>query len=287
MRAAGWAATLAVAVTGCAQILGLDPTERSDGGGLCAADLECTGADRVVCGRLVDAATEQPLAAFGATGAACAPGATDGPCAFTISGVQAPELFAGGGTPVPTVYHDDCGRFRIEGMTGEDLAITAVPGNGAEIFYRSVARTILYTDTGTVEDVAIPMVSEALITGWETPAPAGTDVGDGFLLRFRNGGDLIQRITVRVDNTQIPDPPATPFALYFAGSRPFETVVDAGDGAALRTETGPTGTAFLQPDGTAPFSIGGTRPGSQCDSAAVGMINAVPGFLVWVELINC
>jgi hypothetical protein len=282
------ALALALAASGCAQVLGLDPTERRDGGGLCAVDLECTGADRTVCGRLIDAITEQPFAAPGATGAACVPGATDGPCAFTIGGVAASELFLGGGAPVPSVYHDDCGRFRIEAMAGDDLAVTAVPGNGAELLYRSVARTILYTDTGTVEDVAVPMISEAQVTVWETQAPAGTEVTDGFLLRFRNGGDLIQRITVRVDANQIPDPPATPYALYFAGAQPFATVIEgAGDASALRGETGPTGTAYLQPDGAAAFSVGGTRPGSQCDSAAVGMINSVPGFLVWVELINC
>lgn len=277
------------AAAGCAQVLGLDPTERRDGGGLCAVDLECAGApERAVCGRLIDGTTQLPFAALGATGAACAPGATDGPCAFTVSGLSAGELFLGGGSPVPAVSLDDCGRFRIDGLAGTDLAVTAVPGNGAELLYRSVARTILYTDTGNVDDIEVPMISEALIAGWETQAPAGTDVGDGILLRFRNGQNLMQRVTVRVNSNQVMDPPAVPYGLYFAGPNPYETVVEAGgDGPVLKTETGPTGTAFLMPASATPFTIGGTRTGSQCDSAAVGMINPVAGFLVWVELINC
>lgn len=83
------------------------------GGGGCSAPLACptpAAGTQTLCGQIYDFATDTPFAATGATGAQCAAGATEGPCALGILAVNpGPQtLFKTG-----AVYIDDCGRYRV------------------------------------------------------------------------------------------------------------------------------------------------------------------------------
>jgi hypothetical protein len=275
-------AAAAAMTGGCAQILGLEETERRDGGGgVCAEDITCSGAaDRAVCGRLVDAASRAPFAAAGAMGAACAPGAADGPCAFAVAGLAANDLWAGMGTPVAATV-DDCGRFRVEGLTGAALAIIADPIAPADATYRRTASTVLYNMTGSVDGLEVPVVTNERVTAWETPA--GVTIAGGFLVKFRLGATPSADFVAKIDTVPVGVPPATPFALYFDGATPYDVVTDMG--GALRTTSGPSGTALVVPASTSPFSLGGTKPGKNCTE--VGGLQLQTDRLVSVELTNC
>jgi len=278
-----------VGATGCAQILGLDSTDRRDagGGGACAQDLQCDmNADRAVCGRLVDAVTQAPFAATAATGALCVAGtATEGPCTFVIVGESADDLFAGTGNPITATTLDDCGRFRVEGLTGAALAIVAEPITPADAVYRRVAATVLYNGAGPIDGLEVPVVTQAVVTGWESMT-AGATLPDGILALFRIGGAPSEGVVAKIDTIEVGVYPAMPFALYFDGASPFETITETdGDGPRLRTATGPTGTAVLVPKDDNPFILGGDRPGKNCTE--LDGIRRVANTLVYIELTNC
>jgi hypothetical protein len=283
------AALLAAALlAGCAQVLGLDSTDRRDAegpplpdGGVCSAELACAaGAERAVCGRLVDAVTQQPLVAPGATGAACVQSA-DGPCAFAVAGLSADELFTGTGAPIAGTV-DDCGRYRVEGVAGERLAVTATPIAPADAVYRRSASTVLYNAAGNVDGLEVPIVPIATIAGWE--AEAALAIPEALLVKFRLGTTPSAGFVAKIDTVPVALPPTPPFAVYFHGANPFETIVDPGAGA-LRADSGETGTAALVPASTAAFSLGGAKPGKNCTEVAG--IQLVPALLVYVELMNC
>jgi hypothetical protein len=90
------------------------------GGGGCGAKLPCptpTDGKQTICGQIYDFETDQPFAQPDATGAACAPNATSGPCTLGIKAFDA-AAFVGNPTgtqPLTTdpVFIDDCGRYRV------------------------------------------------------------------------------------------------------------------------------------------------------------------------------
>ena len=282
---AALAIALAVGAASCAQVLGLDPTERRDGGGVCAVELPncAAGADRTLCGQLV-LPSGAPFAVPGATGATtCAPGATDGPCAFSVQAMTTSELFSTPMAPV-TATVDDCGRFRVEGVVGERLAVVATPVAPADTLYKRSARVILMTPTGPVEDIAVPIVSLAQLTIWETEMMAAAGVlPQGFLVNTRISSSPSADVALRVNGAPLAAVPTVPFAVYFAGATPYGTLADP---AGLRTTTGPSGTAVLvRGTDATPFTLGGAKGGSTCIDVQ-GLAHVLDTF-VSVDLTDC
>jgi hypothetical protein len=94
------------------------------GGGGCSAPFACpapaTG-KQTVCGQIYDFETNTPFAQTGATGAACSPGATSGPCALGIVAYDAIMFGMNPATAQPLATGgfeiDDCGRYRVKDIT--------------------------------------------------------------------------------------------------------------------------------------------------------------------------
>jgi hypothetical protein len=279
-------AVAALAAGGCAQILGLDDTQRRDasGPGVCDQPIDCSGAGmRAICGVLVDAVTEQPFQRAGATGAACSPADTDGPCGFDVSGADGAtedELFSTIETVTPATVVDDCGRFRIEGLTGERLAVVAKPADPA---FRQVIRGVLHNDLEpTITGVDVVVVTSSLVSTWETQS--GQTIPEALLIRFRNGGTDIRDVVAKINTVMVPLPPAVPYALYFGGPNQFETVLDPVSGS-LQDRSGSTGTGLVFPVDTNPFTLGGSQPGKNC--LEISGLRRIVGALVWVDLTDC
>ena len=211
-------------LAGCAQILGLDDTKRrdADGPNTCDQPLDCSSAGmRAVCGQLIDAVTEQPFQRIGATGAVCQAGETDGPCGFAIAGAGGAtedELFNTIDTTVAATLVDDCGRFKIENLTGERLAVIATPVAPADGTFRKVIRGVLHNDLDpTITGITVVVVPHSLVADWETQS-SGASIPEGLLLQFRNGTSRIRNAVAKINTTEVPLPPASPFALYFGGA---------------------------------------------------------------------
>jgi hypothetical protein len=283
------AALAALAAGGCAQILGLDDTQRRDasGPGVCDQPIDCTGAGmRAICGQLVDAVTGQAFQRVGATGAACLPTDTDGPCGFAIAGADGAdenELFSTIDTTTPATVVDDCGRFKIEALTGERLAVVATPVAPADGTYRKVIRGVLHNDLEPViTGVDVVVVRHSLVTDWETQS--GQTIPEALLLLFRSGNTLIRDVVSKINTVQVPLPPAVPYALYFGGPNPFETVLDPVSGG-LQARSGATGTGLVFPVDTNPFTLGGSQPGKNC--LEISGVRRIVAALVWIDLTDC
>lgn len=286
------AAAAAIGLAGCAQILGLDDTQhrQGDASQLCTERLDCTGAtERAICGQLVDAVTQQPFQRLGATGALCQPTDTDGPCGFTIGGVGAAtdaDLFNVFDTATPATLVDDCGRFKIEGLSGAKLAVVATPVSSAAGAFRKVIRVVLYNTLAPVVDaIDTVVVRDELVTGtWNVQS--GQTITDGLLVEFRAGQTKIEGVVGTIGSLAVPLPPAVPYSLYFAGPNPFESMIDPGTGM-LQADSGPTGTGLVVPVDGNPIDLSGLRSagGGVCDKI-VG-VRRTPGALVWIDLNNC
>ena len=276
---------------GCAQILGLDDTQRRDasGPGVCDQPIDCSSATmRAICGQLVDAVTEQPFQRIGATGALCLPTDTDGPCGFAIAGVAAAsddELFSTFDTSTPATVLDDCGRFKIEGLTGPKLAVVATPVPPADATFRKVIRVILYnTLEPQVTAIDVVVVADSLVTTWDTQS--GQTTTDALLVKFRAGQQRIAGVQATIGSVAVPLPPAVPYSLYFGGPNQFESLIDPTSGA-LQTDSGTSGTGLVVPVDGSPITLSGLRTAGGGTCNGISGVRRTPGALVWIDLTDC
>ncbi|MBL9019131.1 MAG: hypothetical protein JNL83_33390 [Myxococcales bacterium] len=97
------------------------------GGGGCASPLPCpapSAGKQTICGQLYNLEDNEKYAQMtpAPSGAKCTPGgATDGPCALSITAYDAIQFGTNPMTAVPLavgdVYLDDCGRYRVTDIT--------------------------------------------------------------------------------------------------------------------------------------------------------------------------
>jgi hypothetical protein len=241
---------------------------------------------RAVCGQLVDAVTGAPFQRAGATGATCQATDTDGPCGFAIAGAGGDSedaLFTSLDLTTAATLVDDCGRFKIENLTGSRLAVVATPVAPADATYRKVVRAILYNEFApTINGIDVVVVPHSLVMNWETQSTQ--TIPEALLVFFRNGSNPIRNVKAKINTVEVPLPPAAPFALYFGGPNPFETVLDPSTGG-LQAASGSTGTGLVLPVDTGAITLSGSQVGGQC--LAIPNVRRVPGALVWLDLTDC
>ena len=94
------------------------------GGGGCSAAFACpapAAGKQTICGQIYNFEDNSLYQGPNPSGAKCMPGATDGPCALSITAYDAIQFGTNPATAQPLavdeVYLDDCGRYRITNIT--------------------------------------------------------------------------------------------------------------------------------------------------------------------------
>ncbi len=295
------AVAAAVLATGCPQLLGLDDTRfeptvdaEPDGPGSTDAPSVCDGAPacvattgRSTCGQLMGTGdlAGLPLRAPSPTGAQCLPNG-EGPCAFTLEGVDYAQLGVAG-VPVSTPGSlDDCGRFVIPDMDPAiDVAVVVMAAG-----YLPTITVVNRAENavGTDRDVVALAVTQATVDSWELqtgadPAPA---MEEGYLFQLRAFGSGAPLPGVQIaeeDLTPFMQQPLAaigtpPWAVYF-GAKPFD-VVDSG---ATDEGSRASGTAYAAVNRT-PVRLDGQRVGRRCTARD---LHGVAGVLQLVTLVDC
>jgi hypothetical protein len=224
------------------------------GGGGCGAALACptpTDGTQAICGQIYDFETDQPFAQPGATGAACAAGATTGPCTLGIKAFDA-AAFVGnpGGTPPLTtdpVFIDDCGRYRVAGIAqpaGPFVALAiddATAGIGGTTNPVGIA-TAKAANTA-IKDFDAFIVRGSTIASWgPTPSLAGGLYAPVYR-GHRTGRDLASSVKFTFGPASPPGYPTMTSIdrdFYFTGCPTNRTTLD---GSASTTAT--NGTALV------------------------------------------
>lgn len=216
----------------------------------CTGPIACPApsANRItICGQLYDSQTDQPIAAPGATGAAC-PGTptADGPCSLRIQFFDALEFAMNPATATPRLPAggltvDDCGRYRAVDLPQAGFGFMGVAVDDA------VGATDRYRQTGVAlaNEAALPArgfraYATRITTdmAWSTTAglTGATFATRGVLAAiFTYGGAPVSGVTLtRGGGT------ATADDYYFSDSNAQRTTVDAA-----RNVTGNNGTALV------------------------------------------
>lgn len=266
-------ATLAV-VAGCAQILGLDSTRfdykdaMTDAPSVCDGAPQCTSTTgRSVCGQLfqVGASAGQPLRVATPTGMACS--ASDGPCAFAVSGQATASYFAGDTSDLVTGTVDDCGRFVVPDLdaTQADVAIEF-----SAAMYNDSATLVLGRPTtpGTDTGIAAYAIDMTSATAWATTT--------GFLVSHTDtSGAPVSGDKDRLNGADLPAPPTAPWVAYFGGTAAFGAI------DTTATETGPSGTSLVAPT-TGTVTLSSARTGKTC--MPMPQLQSVMDALIYVAL---
>jgi hypothetical protein len=305
--------TVAVAVTvalaGCAQLLGLDDTNfdykdaPTDAPSVCDPDPgTCTSSNgRTVCGRLIGTGERAglPVRVPDPMGAACLPGNTVGPCAFSVAAMPLDDFFAGeaGRRRIGSV--DDCGRFVVRDLdaTEEDFAVTfdAVGFNKTATLVVDRPR-MLGIDTGIVGLA----VAETTVQAWASQLNPGSppDLRTGYLVRYTQGAAANgpaarnMRVARTGSNALTSAPGDPPWAAYFGGTTPLAAIDPS------LTSTDATGLAYADLSGNSgsgsafPASIDGVRAtgGSRCEVPELPEapnLGQVTDTLIYVIVVKC
>ena len=269
-------------MTGCSQLLGLDPTTFApqdapiDAPSVCDDLPACVpmAGERVVCGRIVGAGSQVgvPLRVASPTGNACDPSDSEGRCGLTVEVMPMSSLFSSGSSTPATV--DDCGRF-----TGtidpsiDDIAVKLSGGN-----FQNSASLIngLADGEGSQVTPAYAITSDTQAT-WSAQV-GSADVSTGYLMKFTDTtGDPIAGVGAANDDGAVYTnaPGTTPWAAYFSDE--FGTF---GSGST----SGSAGTAFaVPPSGT--IRLEGFRTGhARCGRDG---LQVLPGFVIFVLEVDC
>jgi hypothetical protein len=251
------------------------------GGGGCGTPLVCpagVGGKITVCGQLKDAENDQPIAASGATGAACdlANPAASGPCSMIVNFYDAIQFVS---STMPTklndpianpVYIDDCGRFRIKNITNPASGFLGVEidDNGpTDARTRSgVALATAANKAFIVEGYSVKKTTDAAWTS--SVGLSGMSLGDrgAWLGIFRYKGQPVDGVTVTRNGA--PVPVADDF--FFTDTSPTSRTTPVDSPAAATT--GKNGSVLLLNSGLVAHSgTGGTGiPGTCKWQSALG-----------------
>lgn len=277
---------LLVALTGCAQVLGLEGTSFDQRDADVDAPSICDGAPacnattgRSVCGVLVQtgATGGLPLRVSSPTGQSCMMlGSTDGPCALAIVGQPMASYFANNAADQIAGELDDCGRFVVRDLpaSADDVAV-AVTGTAIE--QSAVVLVDRPTGVGTDTNVRLPVVTAATSAAWGSQINSANppDVTASYLVTYVSTTNApIATNELRVNGGAVGDPPTLPWGVYFTGGLPYGTVDPALD------KTQDNGTALVVPPAGS-FQLGGFRTGKNCTPVT---LQAVPNALVHIAL---
>jgi hypothetical protein len=222
------------------------------GGGGCGAAITCPpppAGKQTICGQLHDFETNERFEAPGALGERCAAGATTGPCALAIRAFDAIAFASNPGTAMPLAveetYIDDCGRYRLAGITvpsGPFVGLgidDAAPGMAGPLGVTNVVglATPRAPDTATrgLEAFVAP---KATTDAWA--ASGGPPLSTGIyamVFRARRTGTALG---AGVTATLAGNPVMAANDHYFAGCSSLRTSIDAAANA-----TGGNGTALI------------------------------------------
>jgi hypothetical protein len=259
------------ALTGCAQLLGLDNTHFDYQDGAVDAPSVCDGvpancvstSGRTVCGRLVDtgsmAATQ--VRAANVTGMECQPGAFDAPCALTVAGQPAASYFGGVADKIAGTI-DDCGRFVVPDLPAAEPNIAIVFSGGPILESTTL---VLGRATGAGE-LDPPIVATIVRTKtemeWANAIDSASPPGltGSYIIDYTTTSS--DPIIVRVDGGELKVAPTQPWGVYFTG-RPFEAV----DKAATGTSNTANSALIVPPTGM--HAVDGRRMGKTCSSANI------------------
>ncbi|MCE9574631.1 MAG: hypothetical protein K8W52_15895 [Deltaproteobacteria bacterium] len=186
----------------------------------CGTALACgnaSGGKMNVCGQLIDAETNQPIAQAGATGAPCdlANPAATGPCSMIVNFYDAIQFVTSQSPmklndPVANpVYIDDCGRFRIKNLpvpSNGFLGIEIDDNGGADVHTRSgVAIAVAPNKTFAVEAYSVKKTTDAAWTAAVGlgPSPSLGDRG-AWLGIFRYNSQPVEGVTVTRNGSPVP-----------------------------------------------------------------------------------
>jgi hypothetical protein len=188
----------------------------------CGQPLVCgaaAGGKINVCGQLIDAETDQPIAASGASGAMCnidTPAAS-GPCSMIVNFYDAIQ-FVNSPTPMKLndasnpVYIDDCGRFRIKGITTPGSGFLGVeiddnePAGATDVHARTgVALATAPNKSFSVEGYSVKNTTD---TAWTSsagigPSPTFADRG-AWLGIYRYKGVAVAGVTATRGGAPVP-----------------------------------------------------------------------------------
>jgi hypothetical protein len=266
---------IAGASSGCAQILGLEKTHESQGAdapGVCDMALTCATDGSELCGRLFGIAAIATQVAT-PTGEVCS-GTTEGPCGLTVMVQTKTDLFAGSAAVTPAVV-DDCGRFKVSGLPTAMVDDMAVVVSGANV--ATTATLALERVMTAAQPVRAAVMLNETSAAWF--ATIGTAAVPAYLTQYPITIKDRSNWTVLLDDATPAQQTTAPFAYYFGGPSPFETIDPA------LAKTGPSGTSLVVPGTSAAFKLAGSAVGTSC--AEVTGLKTVVGILVFFDQTQC
>lgn len=287
-----------LALTGCAQVLGLDETVFEQGGP--DADVDASGpcdeipasctstAGRSLCGQLY-LPGGQPLRTTEDTPEPCQLGGA-GPCQFSVSAIDYAQYTSASPGPAPGSI-DTCGRWQINDFDST-VARAAVLFDAPSHIQTAALVTVDTTKAEAITGQRGYAVSmEQLVTwGGQAGLSDAPITSTGFLVSYRVGatapGTPSSGVTYVQNNAGPPDPPnpvgTAPWAAYFEGEGPFGVITPT------LTKTGPSGTALTVTDAAGAFELEGLRTtsggGARCEEQD---LHQVPGALIYLTLLRC
>ncbi len=289
------AAIAAVALAGCAQVLGLEDTKLDkqdaaiDAPSVCDGAPQCTSLNgRSVCGQILQTgdAAGVPLRVANPTGTACQPTNMEGPCAFKVAAFPKASFLANTLTGRLDAVVDDCGRYAAIDFDSTQADVAVVLTGDATMYKRTatllLGRTTLAGPGNVDRGVDLLVVSKDTATAWSTQVMgSGTppDTATGYLVKYTRMGVAQDGVQVAKDGssgfTSVPG--VVPWAAYFGGTTGFTAL----DPAA--TSSSKPGTAFTVLGGGT-FSLQGVSAGRRCK---IDGLNQVDNTLITVTVPNC
>ncbi len=253
-----------VSVVGCLRIVDLDDDGRDaivvsgdafppiDGAWDldCAVPLPCPvpAAHRAtLCGRILDAETDEVVAAASPTRQACTGVTTSGPCSLRVRYFDAIDFAADPNGAIPLVPEtsmvDDCGRFRATNMMRAPLGFIAIVVDDAVGIMPAEAHVVTgvaYTNELASQSTDVRAFATRRSTEQLWSMGAGL-TGQSFAQRgvllkvFVHQGEPVAGVTVRRNDASVP---ADDY--YFADAGRTRRLVDP-----VRSATGPNGSVLV------------------------------------------
>lgn len=218
----------------------------------CSAKVACpapTDTRQILCGQIYDLETGLPFAAAGATGAQCAAPATSGPCSLGIRAFDAVAFVQNPGMTAPLatdpVYIDDCGRYKVAGVTqpnGPFIALAlddAMPGAAGTT--NPVGIATLKGAGQATKDLDAFVVRGAIAAGWGGMPFLAGGIYAAVYRGHRTGTDLASGVQFTIGPANMPATTVDATRdFYFGAATTTRTTLDGAANA-----TGANGTALV------------------------------------------
>jgi hypothetical protein len=179
----------------------------------CSARIACPAptdsGKQTICGQIYDFETGEPFAAPNATGAACAAGATSGPCGLGIRAFDAVQFVQtggqGGALTTGAIAIDDCGRYRVSDIAqpaGPLIALgfdDADPSKPGPMGFANSTGIATPKTGGATRDVEAFYVSPAKTAAWAgagVPFDAANGIFAAIYRGHKTGFDTVAGVTV-------------------------------------------------------------------------------------------